>query len=387
MSIAGKKLLFISERAGFAGGIERFIFHTARLLREAGFDLTGQFRQPDRDREKFLAPFHRVVSPEETPEADFAVIHKIQDPSRLEKLLEVYGERLAVCVHDHAWYCPRSYRYTPFGRRNCTRPYSMIRCGLCAMATSPRRWQGGFRAEISQRFSGCKKQLELLRKVPHVAVLSGFMRQNLADNGIDPARITVIPPPVSIPETLCRRPENDPPRLLFTGQLIRGKGVDLLLRALPMVRRPFRLIIAGEGNQRTELEELACRLAVKDRVTFAGWVAEPEKLYAECDISVLPFFWQEPFGLVGPEGMARGLPAVAFRMGGVEEWLRDGETGLSVPPRDTAGLAAAIDKLLEDRVLREKLGAGARKFVCEHFSEGEFVRRFRSWMDAKGEKA
>ena len=380
----GKKLLFISERAGFAGGIERFIFHTATLLRAAGFSLAGQFARPDRDRERFLAPFETTAAPDEMPDADLAVVHKITDPGHLEKLLDFYGPRLAVYVHDHDYYCPRTYRYTPFGRRNCVRPYSMIRCGLCAMATSPRHWQGGILSEFGARTFGCRRRLELLRQVPRVAVLSGFMRQNLIDNGFDPARITVIPPPIDIPETLSPRTENDPPCLVFIGQLIRGKGVDQLLRALPLIRHPFRLVIAGDGNQRPELERLASELGVADKVTFAGWVSEPEKLYSEGDIAVLPFFWQEPFGLVGPEAMTRGLPVVAFRVGGVDEWLRDGETGFAVPPRDPAGFAAAVDRLLADRELRLRFGARGRQLVIENFSEAEFVRRFRAWMESAG---
>ena len=384
MNAAGRKLLFISERAGFAGGIERFIFHTASLLRDSGFTLYGEFSRPDRESERFLAPFEKTIRPDESSDADFAVIHKITDPEYLEKLLKTYGDRLALYVHDHDYYCPRTYRYTPFGRCNCVRAYSMLRCGLCAMATSPRHWQGGPFGALKARTLKCRRRLELLRQVPRVAVLSGFMRQNLIDNGFDPARITVIPPPITFPENLSPRPENDPPRLLFTGQLIRGKGVDQLLRALPLLSRPYRLVIAGEGNQRPELEALAAELGVSDKVTFAGWVSEPEKLYAGCDISVLPFFWQEPFGLVGPEAMTRGLPVAAFRVGGVDEWLRDGENGIAVPPRDIAGFAAAVDRLLADRTLRERLGKQGQEFVRKQFSETEFIRRFSAWLGSAG---
>ena len=252
------------------------------------------------------------------------------------------------------------------------------------MATSPRHWKGGVVAEFSRRTSGCRRRLELLRKIPRVAVLSGFMRQNLIDNGFAPENVTVIPPPIEVPEQLPAGKESSPPVLLFTGQLIRGKGVDQLLRALPLLRSDYRLVIAGEGNQRPELERLAASLKVADKVTFAGWVSDPERLYSTCDIAVLPFFWQEPFGLVGPEAMTRGLPVVAFRVGGVDEWLRDGETGIAVPPRDTAGFAAAVDRLLADRELRLSLSVRGRKFVLENFSEAEFVRRFRAWMDSAG---
>ncbi len=384
MTSAEFKVLFVSERAGFAGGIERFIFHTAGLLRRAGMTVYGSFDRPDRDAERFAENFDRMFPPDELPETDLTVIHRIGDPEKLEHLIGLRGDRLALYVHDHDYYCPRSYRYTPFGRHDCRRPYSLLRCGVCAMATSPRRWREGFFGELAARTVRCRKRLELLRRIPHVAVLSAFMRRNLIDNGFAPERIAVIPPPVPVPETLPEHGENTPPRLLFTGQLIRGKGVDQLLRALPLLRHDFRLVIAGEGNQRPELERLAVRLGVADKVSFAGWVADPEKLYAECDAAVLPFFWQEPFGLVGPEAMAHGLPVVAFRTGGIDEWLVDGENGFAVPPRDISGFAAAVDRLLADRGSRVRLGRRGREMVSERFSDEKFVRSFRIWGEGKG---
>ena len=220
-----------------------------------------------------------------------------------------------------------------------------------------------------------------MRRVPKAAVLSRFMRDNLLANGFAPERVTELPPPIPVPAELPERADDAPPRLLFTGQLIRGKGVDQLLRALPQLRHDFRLVIAGDGNQRPELEKLAVDLGVADKVTFTGWVAEPETLYAAADIAVLPFFWPEPFGLVGPEAGARGLPVVAFRVGGVDAWLDDGVNGLAVPPRDIAGFAAAVDRLLADRELRRRLGRRGRELVRERFSDAKFVRAFRTWAD------
>jgi len=377
------RILFISERAGFAGGIERFIFHTAGLLRRAGATVYGCFQRPDRDRERFAENFDELRTPDALPEADLTVIHRITDTAFLEHLLATRGDRLALYVHDHECYCPRTYRYTPFGRKECFRPYSLLRCGLCAMATSPRRWREGFFAELAARTEGARKRLRLLRRIPRVAVLSGFMRQNLILNGFAPEQVTVIPPPIPVPPEAPVREERTIPRLLFTGQLIRGKGVDQLLRALTLLEHDCRLTIAGDGGQRPELERLASELGVAEKVDFAGWVADPENLYASSDVAVLPFFWQEPFGLVGPEALARELPVAAFRTGGVGEWLKDGVTGLAVPPRDIPGFARAVDKLLGDRELRLKLGRQGRELVRERFSEEEYLRRFRLW--AKGE--
>ena len=177
MPAAELKVLYISERAGFVGGIERFIFHTAGLLRSAGIRVYGSFDRPDRDAERFSENFDRMFPPDDLPETDLTVIHRIDDPEKLEQLIELRGDRLALYVHDHDYYCPRSYRYTPFGRHDCRRPYSLLRCGMCAMATSPRRWREGFCGELAARTVRCRRKLELLHRIPHVAVLSAFMRQ------------------------------------------------------------------------------------------------------------------------------------------------------------------------------------------------------------------
>ena len=342
--MADFRILFISERAGFAGGIERFIFQTAGLLRSAGATVYGCFLRPDRDPERFAENFDRICTPDALPEADLAVIHRITDTAFLEHLLETRGDRLALYVHDHECYCPRTYRYTPFGRKECFRPYSLLRCGLCAMAASPRHWRGGFFAELAARTAGAEKRLRLLRRIPRVAVLSEFMRRNLILNGFAPEHVAVIPPPIPVPAEAPAHEDREIPRLLFIGQLIRGKGVDQLLRALTLLEHDCRLTIAGDGGQRPELERLATELGVAAKVTFAGWVADPEKLYASSDIAVLPFFWQEPFGLVGPEALARELPVAAFRTGGVDEWLRDGYavSPFSLPFFASTGCSSSI---------------------------------------------
>ena len=147
MELRGRKLLFISQKAGFFGGVERYIFQVGALLRQQGVELWGAFAEMARDSERFRAGFDRLLPITELPELDrdFALVgvHKLSDNTLLQDLLERYGERLALFVHDHDVYCPRSHKYFPFTRRNCQLPYARLLCGCCGMAISPRRWSGG----------------------------------------------------------------------------------------------------------------------------------------------------------------------------------------------------------------------------------------------------
>jgi glycosyltransferase involved in cell wall biosynthesis len=91
---------------------------------------------------------------------------------------------------------------------------------------------------------------------------------------------------------------------------------------------------------------------------------------------VVPSLWPEPFGLVGPEAMAHGLPVIASRVGGIPEWLADGEVGFLFEPGDVQGLADRINRLLFDRALARRLGQQARARAGSRFTVPGYVDRF-----------
>src|SRR5690606_15526327 len=86
-----------------------------------------------------------------------------------------------------------------------------------------------------------------------------------------------------------------------------------------------------------------------------------------------PWRWQEPFGLVGPEALANGIPLVGFDIGGIREYLIDGSTGLLVPYGDIKRLAAAVSQLLVDVELRRQMGANGRVYVQANFGRESFL--------------
>jgi glycosyltransferase involved in cell wall biosynthesis len=155
--------------------------------------------------------------------------------------------------------------------------------------------------------------------------------------------------------------------ILFVGQVIRGKGVDVLLQALAKVQVPFEASIVGEGNHRAHCERLCARLGLADRVRFHGFVPREEinQFYLESSLLAVSSIWPEPFGLVGQEAMSHGLPIVGFDAGGISEWLLDGENGFLVPWKDTDRFAARIEQLLRDKELARRLGRRGRELVSQ----------------------
>jgi len=369
--MSGRRILFLGEYTGFAGGIERYAFQTACLLRHRGDRVDWCGRTPDRDEVLFRQGFDGVFSPERLSDApsdyDLAALHKLPDPALLAQLRRRFGERLVFWAHDHDLYCPRRHYYTPFGRTNCRRAFSPLRCALCARISSPRSWKylrpghGALLAELRGH---------------HAVVLSPFMRGNLLRNGFAEERVHLIPPVIEVPTDPPEGPGQGPFKILFLGQLIRGKGADLLLDALERLDVPWQARFAGDGGDRALLERRVAASGLRERVTFSGWLSDPGRALDECDVVVFPSRWQEPFGLSGAEASARGKPVVAFDVGGVRAWLEDGVTGFAVPEKDTAALAEKLALLRREPALRARLGRAGRELVRERFSPERFLAGF-----------
>lgn len=134
--------------------------------------------------------------------------------------------------------------------------------------------------------------------------------------------------------------------ILFFGFIRAYKGLDVLLRALPLVKRPVTLCVAGEFYEsRAPYDKLIAELGLADRVRildrFAG-EAEVRQYFSACDAAVLPYRTATQSGVI-PLAYALECPVITTRVGGLPEVVEEGGTGLMVPPEDPAALAAAID--------------------------------------------
>jgi glycosyltransferase involved in cell wall biosynthesis len=168
---------------------------------------------------------------------------------------------------------------------------------------------------------------------------------------------------------------NEQNRIVYAGQIVRGKGVDVLLESLVRVSWPFQCVILGDGNHREYCERLSRRLGLSDRVHFAGFVPQAEVMnyYRDASLAVVSSVWPEPFGAVGLEAMRCGLPVVAFDAGGVDEWLIDGWNGYLVPWMDRGCYAARVEELLRDKTLARTMGAHGRQWAEERFNFENYI--------------
>jgi len=167
------------------------------------------------------------------------------------------------------------------------------------------------------------------------------------------------------------------PWLLTVARIEWHKGIDTMIKALPAVRAAHpgaRYAVAGVGPRRPQLEQLARDLGVADAVRFLGSVGDAElpALYNAASLYVGASrrhdLLVEGFGISLVEASASGLAVVGGRSGGVPDAVRDGETGILVDPDDPAAVAAGVNRLLGDELLRNKLGAGGRKAVEQYYN-------------------
>jgi glycosyltransferase involved in cell wall biosynthesis len=165
------------------------------------------------------------------------------------------------------------------------------------------------------------------------------------------------------------------------GRFTRQKGFDLLIRAMARVRAPAKLLLLGGGRDEEKLRGLAEELGVSEKVEFLGFRKNPYPVLRGATVFVLPSRYEGfPNGLA--EAMALGVPCVATRCRtGPEELITDGENGLLVPVEDPEAIAGAIDRLLCDPALRERMGTAAR-ISAQRYNTSEIIRQYESLIES-----
>jgi glycosyltransferase involved in cell wall biosynthesis len=261
----------------------------------------------------FLAPISVRRASRRPPQCDACIIHAV---------LETFA---GLALHFCRYTCPRAKRMLTLQTTNRSFLKSMI-------VRSPHRVTA-----ISRALSEIAKEL-------------GREDVTVIPNGLD---LSMMP-----------KREKVQGRILYVGRLEKWKGVDALLTAFADLGKGERgkgngdshLRIVGEGSERRNLEELSQNLGITDRVTFTGFIPIP-KVYEEfADAEIFCSLTKsEALGNVFLEAQAAGCAVIGTNIGGVPDAVRDGETGLLVPPHDVHAAAYTLERLLRNAALRTRL--------------------------------
>jgi len=348
------------------GGIETYI---ASLLRH-------------QMSERWISPqsleTYRIASLQNLDQSQFPLLH-VHDP---DMLVDLRSQCPAVfTLHNHSSYCPSGTKYLAARQRHCDRTMHPLGCawGHMVDGCGSRRLKN-----VWQNWWNAADPLATLRKlnIPIIAN-SEYTRQQIINHGILPQRVVTLHCGVQEPKEPVA-PLNQTihglQRILFVGRIVPDKGIAWLLQALAKTDRQIHLDIAGDGWNRPEMENLATRLGVSDRITWHGWCQGTQlaALYQQCFAVIFPSVWPEPAGLVTLEAYAHYRPVIASASGGIPEYVQDGKTGILVQPHNVSQLAIAITELSTNYLKSRLMGELAQAWFQEEFTLDLHIQRLKN---------
>lgn len=227
-------------------------------------------------------------------------------------------------------------------------------------------------SEVAQRYSS---ETEIACSAESVVVWTEHEKEAIVDYcNIDPDKVTVIPPgvdlshfrPMSQQQSREHLGYGDQKNILFVGRLEPLKGIDNLFRAVSSLENLGSItlsVVGGDANseEKDRLKAIAKRMKLTDSVRFIGSVSRDELpfYFNAADVCVLPSHY-ESFGLAALEAAACGRPVVASEVGGLPEIVINGSTGFLVPPGQSDVMAERLCELLNDDIMRSRMGSAAR---------------------------
>jgi glycosyltransferase involved in cell wall biosynthesis len=384
-----------------AGGVESYLEKIIPALRAAGSDVSF-FHESDGPTDRARIDIGEVpvfsvaasgvdaaVSALRAWKPDVIYMHGLHAPHTFERLTALAPS--VSFIHTYFGTCIS-------GSKTHTRP-SATPCAkrfgpMCLMHYFPRGCGGKSPATMWRLYRKERQQLATLQRQNAVITHSAYMQHELAVHGVI---AEVIPYAVVIPDIGRVVNATRSCDILFAGRMDHLKGGKLLLEAVrPIQRRlnrPMCVVFAGDGPDRQQWEARAKEIAAEDSdvsILFTGWCDEARLgiLMRESRLLVVPSVWPEPFGSVGMAAARHGVPAVAFAVGGIPQWLHEGVNGHLAPgsPPTAAGLADAVVRCLDDPRHHEELSRGARRLSAMFTMERhlpELIRVLERVLDGR----
>ncbi|HUX33651.1 MAG TPA: glycosyltransferase family 4 protein [Gemmatimonadaceae bacterium] len=370
------RILFVNDGVGDAGGVQRYLEAVAAALATRGHELALLHLDPLRvpSDSPVGGSFSHFCVDQLGVEGAVAAARQWQPAVAFSHNMRVLDveQRLLDCMpvvkmmHGYFGTCVGGQKMHAFPRAAaCDRQLGPA----CLALYLPRHCGQYSVGKMFAQYDWAQRQRALLERYAAVVVASDHMRHEYVRHGVRADRATVnVLFPAEAPGAPAPMPDRF--RALFLGRMTTLKGGDVLVRAVALaseqVGAPIALTMAGDGPRRAAWESLSTSLGVA--ATFPGWVDDRQRaaLYDAASVVVVPSVWPEPFGLTGLEGGAYGAAAVAFDVGGIAAWLRDGENGWLVDARTGArGLAAALAQAYTDGAMLASRRTGARRIAGE----------------------
>jgi glycosyltransferase involved in cell wall biosynthesis len=372
------RILQVHNRYRLRGGEEAVVENTEAVLRRHG-DEASRFEKASDDlgvgiAAKLGAVFSAIYSPRSRREMaarivadrpDVVHIHNLYPLLSPSILLACRDARVPVVmtVHNYRLMCPIAVHF---------------RDGhICEDCLGGREWMCLLNNCRDSRMESAAYALRnwtvrtlgfYKKHVNQFLAISAFLKERLVEAGYPEGRVRVVPNMIGLPETAVDPAQGE--YAGFAGRASAEKGIDVLVAAAQLAP-DVPVTIAGHGPMLAQYQQDA-----PSNVTFPGMLSREQltDFYRRARFLVVPSQWHETFGLVAVEAMSHGVPVVASKIGGLQEIVRDGETGLTFEPGNAQDLAEKMRALWADPARCRALGEAARKRVAAHYSEEVYVK-------------
>lgn len=396
------KILHICDHYRPFGGAEKLLFDTLFYLEnDLGVEnVIAMHNYPENqftgERKEYLVPgldvqpiggyfsyfcqsfmarrYLRWIIKSEKP--DVVHIHNLQNPFSIAEVIKILPTVRS--IHDPRVYCFNDWRLLQRNKEICPYPLG-YKC-----LTEGCLWPELVKfSEDAQKAIPKYLSYRLHRKVDKIIVESKAMFACLLQNGYRKEQIAYLPNftrTYDLQEVLERNSRMVRPHansIVFVGRASYEKGLDCLLEAVSLLKIPFRLYLITGGPYILKVYEKIKDLNLQDKVEIFGPLSyeKTRDYYSMADVVVVPSIWIESFCLVGIEAMANAKPVVAYRTGGIPDWLVHEETGLLAECRNVADLADKIKVLLLDKEKAKSYGLAGFKRVQEKYNKDVYLKR------------
>jgi glycosyltransferase involved in cell wall biosynthesis len=389
------KILLCNQYFYPAGGSETMFFKLLGFLKNEGYDVVTLGMYSDKNikidgiksyftksylqQSKAKIPVNRIfnlhaykvtekIIKKEKPEMAHFYNTSLISPSPIEACLK-NKIHVIKTFNDYEHICPDSSK-TRFGKF-CEKEMGLKYCLLCDRKNvNPSLLTILYYNTIIKNF-----ELNVFKKI-HCVSICKVIQKALLQSGINSE---LIYQSIDLPEKIPKL--NFTKKILYAGRLSKEKGVDYLIRAINIVKNnvpEVKLIIAGDGREKTKLQKMVNNMGLENNVKFLGWLSKDQlkKLYEDVDFMVIPSIWQEPFGLTGLEAMSYGRPVIAFDVGGINEYIDNNKNGFLVKVFDVRNLAEKITELLKNEEILKKFSKKSTK-KARYFSNEIFFKKVK----------
>lgn len=369
------RIAFVSHSRRKVGGAEVYLDSVLPAFFRAGHEVAWLYEtDPPSDREEISCPadarawsvsglgINEALRKLEEWRPDVIYTHGMFDTSLEASIIDTAPSVLY--VHNYYGTCISGDKlHSTSIPHVCERRFGPA----CLLHYFPDHCGGSSPLTMWSRYRVQSQRLDLMRRYRGLITNSQHMVGELARHEL---RSECVYPFTTAQPTKSGAPpqfEDDPLHLIFAGRMSSLKGGSCLLRAIPEVQarlgRKLQVTFAGDGPDRESWQQSAAQIRSENvSIQFPGWLSgkDLQRAISQSHLLVFPSIWPEPFGLSGLEAGLFGVPAVAFAVGGIPEWLKEGINGHLAPtPPNPEALAEAMAKALSDADHYRKLRAGA----------------------------